>query len=346
MKRIIIALLIAACALSASPVVASSAGANQKPGAGITVKPGRATWNTGYILEAIVREGLVELGYTVAPVKELTNPLFYQSVYLGDLDYWANGWFPTHDNQLPRRFYEGADKYGRIMEAGGLQGYLVSKDAVEKYNIKSLDDFKRPEVKKAFDEDGDGKAELVACPGGWGCEKAITHHMKVYELEDHIKPIKASYSASIADALAKQRAGKPVILYTWAPNWVLSKFIPDENVMWINVPEINPNEAQKGSEDRMVVSGLKGAVSDPIKLGFIASDIHVVANKKFAAANPAAKRFFELFTIALADVSAQNDRMNDGENSAKDIQRHAQEWVKANQQQWNEWIAAAIAAAQ
>ena len=75
MKRLIIALLIAACALTASPAVA-----NQKPGAGITVKPGRATWNTGYILEAIVREGLVELGYTVAPVKELTNPLFYQSV--------------------------------------------------------------------------------------------------------------------------------------------------------------------------------------------------------------------------------------------------------------------------
>ncbi|MDD2558697.1 MAG: proline/glycine betaine ABC transporter substrate-binding protein ProX, partial [Desulfuromonas sp.] len=82
MKRLIIALLIAACALSASLAAASPALANQKPGAGITVKPGRATWNTGYILEAIVREGLVELGYTVAPVKELTNPLFYQSVYL------------------------------------------------------------------------------------------------------------------------------------------------------------------------------------------------------------------------------------------------------------------------
>jgi glycine betaine/proline transport system substrate-binding protein len=115
--------------------------------------------------------------------------------------------------------------------------------------------------------------------------------------------------------------------------------------MWINVPEINPNEAQKGSEDRMVVSDLKGAVTNPVKLGFIAADIQMVANKKFAEENPAAKRFFELFSISLADVSAQNDRMNNGEDSAKDIQRHAKEWIKANQEQWDEWMAEARAAA-
>ncbi|NIQ98295.1 MAG: proline/glycine betaine ABC transporter substrate-binding protein ProX, partial [Desulfuromonadales bacterium] len=47
------------------------------------------------------------------------------------------------------------------MKAGGLQGYLVSKREVEKFNIKSLDDFKRPEVKAAFDANGDGKADLT-----------------------------------------------------------------------------------------------------------------------------------------------------------------------------------------
>jgi glycine betaine/proline transport system substrate-binding protein len=231
------------------------------------------------------------------------------------------------------------------MKDGGVQGYLVSKDAVEKYNIKSLEDFKRPEVKKAFDDDGDGKAEFVACPPGWGCEKAISHHMDVYDLHDHLKPIKASYSASVAEAVAKQNAGKPVMLYTWAPNWTLAEFTPGENVMWINVPEIKPNKAQEGLEDRMVVSGLKGAVTDPIKLGFIAADIQMVANKEFAENNPAAKRFFELFTISLADVSAQNHRMNNGENSAEDIQRHAREWIKENQAQWDEWMAEARAAA-
>ena len=338
MKKLMVALLL--CALAIQPAMA-----NDKPGAGVKVHPARATWNTGYILEAIVSEGLKELGYDVKPVKELTNPLFYQSVALGDVDYWANGWFPNHDSQLPRGFYKRADKYGMVMEAGGLQGYLVSKDAVEQYNIKSLDDFKRPEVKEAFDADGDGKADLVACPPGWGCEKVISHHMDVYDLHDYIKPIKASYSAGVAEALAKQNAGKPVMLYTWAPNWTLSKFQPGKDVMWINVPEINPSEGQVKGKDRMTVSDLKGAVSSPIKMGFVVSDIQIVANKKFAEENPAAKRFFELFTISLADVSAQNNRMNNGENSAADLKRHAKEWIQANQAQWDAWLDEARAAA-
>ena len=64
---------------------------------------------------------------------------------------------------------------------------MVSKKHVEKYNIRSLDDFKREEVKKAFDANGDGKADLTACPPGWGCENVIAHHMKVYDLHEHIK---------------------------------------------------------------------------------------------------------------------------------------------------------------
>ena len=36
-----------------------------RPGTGIKVRPARATWNTGYFQEALVRSGLKELGYQV-----------------------------------------------------------------------------------------------------------------------------------------------------------------------------------------------------------------------------------------------------------------------------------------
>jgi len=326
-------------------LIAIPAMADDKPGKGIVAKPGRATWNTGFFQEALVRRGLEELGYKVDKPKNLANPIFYKSVCLGDLDYWTNGWFPMHDAQLPKDFDEKAEKIGYVAKAGGLQGYLVSKKEVEKFNIKSLDDFKRPEVKKAFDKNGDGKADLTACPPGWGCEKAIAYHMKVYDLADHINPVKASYEAGMASALGSYKNGEPVFFYTWTPNWTVFKFKPGKDVMWINVPKIIPSDAQKSALDRMTVSGVKGAVTDPIKLGFVVSDIRIVANKKFLAKNPAARKFFELFTLPLLDINEQNTKMNEGQKSQRYIEKHVNKWIAKNQDKWNGWLAEARKAA-
>lgn len=326
-------------------LMTTAAMASDKPGDGVTVQPARATWNTGFFQEALVRKGLTELGYDVKKPKDLQNPIFYKTVTLGDVDYWVNGWFPMHDAQTPKNFAEKAEKVGYVVKAGGLQGYLVSKKEVEKFGIKSLDDFKRPEVKAAFDKNGDGKADLTACPPGWGCEKTIGHHMKVYELEDHINPVKASYEAGMASALGEYKSGKPVFFYTWTPNWTVFKFKPGTDVMWINVPKIIPTEDQKGSEDRMVATGVVGSVTPELSPGFVVADIMSVANKKFLAKNPAAATFLKNFKLPLVDIAEQNTRMNDGEKSDKDIAKHADEWIANNQDTWNKWLEAARAAA-
>ncbi len=333
-KAMVTAALLAMTLTGVSTVYADAT----KPGEGVKVQPARATWNTGFFQEALVRRGLEELGYTVKKPKDLQNPIFYKSVALGDVDYWTNGWFPNHDGQLPKDFYEKADKIGYVVKAGGLQGYLVSKKEVEKYNIQSLDDFKRDEVKKAFDKNKDGKADLTACPPGWGCEQVIAHHMDVYELADYINPVKAAYEAGMASALAEYKDGEPVFFYTWAPNWTIFKLKPGKDVMWINVPKTMPKQSQMAGKDRMEVSGIEGAVSDPVKLGFVVSDIQIVANKKFMAANPAATKFFEVFTLPLSDINEQNTRMNEGEKSQKDIERHVDEWIAKNKDKWQGWL--------
>jgi glycine betaine/proline transport system substrate-binding protein len=340
LSRILVSLFVC-LTIAAMPAFAD----DMKPGMGVTVQPARATWNTGFFQEALVRRGLEELGYTVKTPKDLQNPIFYKSVALGDVDYWTNGWFPMHNAQLPKGFYDDADEYGYVVKAGGLQGYLVSKRDVEKFNIKSLDDFKRDEVKKAFDTNGDGKADLTACPPGWGCEKVITHHMKVYGLEDDINEIKASYEAGMASAIGTYKSGGPIFFYTWTPNWTVYKLKPGKDVMWINVPKIMPTEAQKSAVDRMTVSGVEGAVSDPIKLGFVVSDIRIVANKKFVEKNPAALKFFEVFSLPLADINEQNTLMNEGQKSEKDIENHVEAWIAKNKDKWNGWLAEARKAA-
>ncbi|SFN79944.1 glycine betaine/proline transport system substrate-binding protein [Cohaesibacter marisflavi] len=305
------------------------------PGEGVTIKMGQATWDTGWFHSEIYSQLFQKLGYSVDGPTTLDVPAFYQSVAFGDLDLWVNGWFPLHDTYKPA-FEDTASIVGAVAEKGALQGYLVDKAAVDEFGIKSLDDFKRPEVKEAFDRNADGKADLVACPPGWGCEVKISEHMEAYDLGDDINTIKAGYSASMADAVASYEAGEHILFYTWTPNWTVNQLKPGEDVMWITVPE------RDGVDTAPAVKGLETCVSDPCSMGFAAADILPVANDAFIEKNPAIKTLLDEVRIPVQDIYAQNAAMNEGDD---DVKAQAAAWIEKHQDEVNKWLDDARAAA-
>ena len=176
-----------------SLVLPLGAAVGQEPGEGTTVQPARPTWDTGWFHTEIYIQALEELGYDVEDPQTLDNPIFYQAVAQGDVDFWVDGWFPLHNTYTEQpAFQESATVLGYVVENGALQGYLIDKKTAEAEEIDNLEDFKDPEVAALFDADGDGKADMVACPPGWGCELVIEHQMEAYELGDTVNTIKAS----------------------------------------------------------------------------------------------------------------------------------------------------------
>jgi len=324
-----------AVGMTATALMTAGAVAQDLPGEGKSVSMARATWDTGWFQAEIYRQALQKLGYDVPTPTTLDNPPFYQAVGQGDVHLWVNGWFPLH-NTYEDSFKAGAEKVGYVAKGGALQGYLVDKKTAEEHNVTNINDFKKEEIRKLFDTDGNGKAELVACPPGWGCEEQIAKHLDQWELRDHIEPIKASYAASMADAVGKFKDGKSILFYTWTPNWTVGVLEPGKDVVWIEAPE---------ATEIQTVSGLEGCVSDPCKLGWDANDIRPVANTEFLNNNPAIKSVLESMSIPLEDIFAQNAKMNAGEDKPEDIERHATEWIESNQEQVNKWLEAAKAAA-
>ena len=327
-----LATMLAATALTA-PVLAQ-----EQPGEGTSIIMAQPTWDTGWFHTEIYRQLFQELGYEVAPAITLDNPPFYQAVAQGDVTLWVDGWFPMHNTYKPA-FEGSAEIVGAVARGGALEGYLVDKAAVEEFDIKTLEDFKRPEVKQAFDRNGDGKADLVACPPGWGCEVNIEHHMDAYELRDHVNPIKAGYAASMADAVAAYESGEHILFYTWTPNWTVNELVPGEDVMWIEVPEVDLPDMSLA--DAATMAGVEGCVADPCTLGFPANDIVPVVNSEFLAANPAVGALLENVEIPLTDIFAQNAAMNDGDD---DIEAQASQWIEDNRAAVDSWLDAARAA--
>jgi glycine betaine/proline transport system substrate-binding protein len=328
--------LCAAAALGvAAGAVIGTANA-QEPGNGDKINMARPTWDTGWFQAEVYKQLLEKLGYEVGEFETLDNPVFYRAVGLGDVDLWVNAWFPFAE--VYEDAYKGrASKTGYVAKGGAMQGYLVDKASAEKFGITNIDDFKKPEIKEAFDSNGDGKADLVACPPGWSCELRIAEHLDALDLRDHINPIKAGYTSAMADALGRYKAGEPILFYTWTPNWTVGILKPGTDVVWIEMPN---------ATEETTHSNIEGCVNDPCALGWEANDIRPLANNDFLAENPAVQTLLEKAGIPVADIFAQNARMRDGEDQPEDIVRHASEWIEANADQVNGWLEAARASAQ
>lgn len=311
--------------------------ADELPGAGKVVRPARATWNTGWFQAEIYVRALERLGYDVKRPVTLDNQAFYQAVDTGEVDFWVNGWFPLHAG-LRTKGNRNSRVTGYVVRGGALQGYLVDRASAEEHGIAGLEDLKRPAIRRLFDRDDDGLAEMVACPQGWRCAEVIDYHLKIYGLGNHVRPIRSDYSQSMIDTVERFKKRQPVLFYTWTPNWTLGLLRLGEDVVWIEVPFQALPGANVGDENSTTVAGIDGCVADPCAIGWPVNDIRPVVNERYLMKNPAAWRLFKTITIPLADISAQNARMVQGEDGDQDIVRHADEWIVANSETFEGWI--------
>jgi glycine betaine/proline transport system substrate-binding protein len=312
----------------------------QLPGEGRIVTPARASWNSGWFHLEVYLEALQRLGFDVKRPATMDNAEFYEAVTRGTVDFWVNGWFPLH-NSFRREFRSGAVVTGYVAEGAALQGYLIDRTTAQKLGITNLSDFKRSDVRQHFDKDGNGKAELIACPPGWGCNKVINHHLDAYFLRDYVEAIESDYQTAMTDAIRDYEAGTPIFFYTWTPNWTAGLLKTGEDVLWIEVPFVSLPKDQEHYKNASVIEDLMGCANPVCRIGWPVNDIRPVANRNFLIANPAVWRLLQILSIPFDDILEQNVKMFQGESEEEDIIRHAEEWVRANQSRFDSWISEA-----
>jgi ABC-type proline/glycine betaine transport system substrate-binding protein len=318
------------------PPAATAGGANGQ------IRIARASWDTGWFQTEIYRELIRELGYQVPPPRTMENRDFYEAAARGEMDLWANGWFPLHDRYLnDPDVGPYLEKVGYEVRAGALQGYLADRKTVEALGIRGLGALRNPEVAAVFDADGNGKADLIGCNAGWGCEAVIDHHIDVYGLTETVEHVQGDYGPLLAETVERFRRGEPVLFYTWTPNWTVGELAPGRDVVWLQVPYPHLPGEDAAHRARARVPDVPGCPDDPCLLGFPPSDIRVVANANFLERHPEVARLVREAEIPLDDILDQNARMVDGEDGEADIRRHAREWILENREMVGRWMGAA-----
>jgi glycine betaine/proline transport system substrate-binding protein len=326
--------LLAATALAFG--LAGAAAAESMPGKGIEIQPLKSSIAEETFQTELVMKALEALGYAVKPIKEVEYPTAHIAIANGDATFMADHWNPMHAD-----FYKNAGGDAKLARKGvysdnAAQGYLIDKKTADQYKITNIGQFKDPKIAKLFDADGDGKADLTGCTPGWGCEAVIEHQLTTFKLRDTVTHNQGSYSALIADTITRFKAGKPVFYYTWTPYWVSAQLKPGTDVVWLEVP-FSSLPGEQGKLDTKLSNGKN--------YGFVVNKQQIVANKAFVDKNPAAGKLFEVMKLSINDINAQNNRMAQGENTAADITRHTEGWIKAHQKTFDQWLAQARAAA-
>ncbi|MEO1635058.1 MAG: glycine betaine/L-proline ABC transporter substrate-binding protein ProX [Cyanobacteria bacterium J06631_9] len=280
----------------------------------------------------IVNIGLEQLGYEVVSGSELEYDIIHEAIAKNYLDYTTVHWNYNHAD-----FFEenGGDRtmtrVGTLVD-DVLQGYVIDKATAEAYDITNIEQLKDPEIAALFDTDGNGKANLVGCTIGWGCHDVTEHHLDTYDLRDTVEHDDSNYYGLIDGVIESHSEGNPVLYYTWTPFWLNFTLTPGEEVAWLEVPYTDLPAAQGKDVP---------TIFEDKNLGFAINQMDIVANQEFLAANPTARNFFEVVSIPNEDISLQNQKMRNGENTPAQIRAHAEEWIAQNQEIFDGWISAA-----
>ena len=340
-----------------------------RPGAGVVVTAGTETGQWGRFRAEIYRQLLGELGYEVSVLWEAGPNVAYLWMAAGDLDYWTDGRFPSHEVWLDGESFDGTrvgdhvSVVGEQMPVGNVLGWLISRAFADEHDVFTMDDLSRdPAALAAFDAadavPGNGKADVFSLVGLYG---SIAESQAAFSGWDNLAFVRLGEDEIGERAVAAMNAGAPVVMFVGTPLALAATLELGADVYWLGVEEFlddsNPLGHLEGELFSQATRGHDGAGgyaaistkecpaaasrADALcPLGWVANDIAVVARNEFLAANPAAAALLEAVTLSSTDVSQALAQQADGSDPAT----LATEWIAANRALADDWLDAARAA--
>ena len=313
------------------------------PGKGVKFKPINDPYLANAFHQAILALMLEELGYEWENKPQfiiIDQPLKHASVAKGETPWNAGYWHPNQNllfanagggprSENPKMFIAGTAIDGNV------NSYSIDKKTADKYGITNLGQFKDPEIAKLFDNDGDGKADLIGCIPGWACADAINYHIEAYGLTDTVTHHQSPYNVMIADTIARYKRGEPFFRHAWTPDWSHVILKPGIDAITLAVPFSAWHTDPK----------MDTTLPDGRNTGFPACSIKTFVNTKWAEKNPAALKLMELFTVP---IQASSNAIWESRERGETFELYhelAEKWIAENRKQVDAWLKEARSAA-
>jgi len=296
-------------------------------------------WSSANIHTAIT-QFILEKGYgcEVSVTKGSTTPIM-AAHYDKQLDVITEVWY---DNIIAN--YEPHVEAGTIMNIGvntpdSQQAFYVDKATADKYNLKSVEDMKKPEIAKLFaDPEDPSKGRMTSCISGWTCYTVNLVKQIEYGLDKYYTNFDpgsgGALDAAIAGAFAKKQ---PIFTYYWAPTGLMGKV----DLVRLEEPKYN---ADCWNDMSQVVEAIKadgpGAYRKTCACEYQDMALTKSVLTDWAKAHPAETEFLKKYTIPTATVNKMLAFYED--ESGGDMEATAVHFLK-NETMWKDWIPSDVA---
>jgi len=297
-------------------------------------------WDSANVHTAIVSY-ILDKGYgcQVEVTKGSTSPIM-AAHYDGQLDVITEVW---RDNIV--QMHEEAVAKGQIVELGvntpsSTQGFYVDKATSDKYNLKTVDDMKKPEIAKLFaDPEAPGKGRMTSCISGWTCYTINLVKHKVYGLDEFYTNFDPGSGGALDAAIAGGfKKGKPVFTYYWTPTGLMGK---------VDLVQLKEPAYDNACWTKMmlVVEDIKAngpdAYKDTCASAYVDMSLTKSATTKFAndPANKPIIDFIKLYSVPTAEV---NKALGFYMTADGDLEATAKDFLQGSSA-WTKWIPADVA---
>jgi len=215
-----VALIAAAC--GGREETASSPAPAKKPTIRIVDTQFESGWINNAIAKFVIEKGY---GYPVETV-EVTTVVGQASLAKGDLDLNMELWQQNNINWYNEETAKGNLINLGVTYEGGPQFFIIPQWVANQYNIKTVEDMKRPEVVQLFrDPEDPKKGAFINCIIGWNCDANNRAKFKAYGLDQFYNLISPGTGAALDAALAGAQTKKaPVFGYYWSPTSLMGAY--------------------------------------------------------------------------------------------------------------------------
>jgi glycine betaine/proline transport system substrate-binding protein len=291
-------------------------------------------------LHSAIGKFILEKGYgcTVKVTTGSTLPIM-TALYKGQLDVVMEVWYDNIVDQFKPHEEAGTVKRVGINTPDSAQGFYVDLPTARQYDLKSVDDMKKPEIAMRFqDPENPSKGRMLSCISGWSCYTINLVKQHVYGLDKFYTSFDPGSSgaldAAIKGGFDKQ---KPVFTYYWEPTALMGMV----DLVKLAEPAFN-----KADWDEMttVVEDMKKNGVEKLRMtkavAYPNMQLPVGINTRLEKTEPEVVTFLSKYTMSSAEVSKLlSHYLQKAGGEAEVTARH---FLSTNDV-WKSWVPAGVA---